>query len=154
IRPRRRAVDVLGGGGWRPFVRRDLDGDALAGLTMARAVHLPHAACTGQVFEGVLPDVRPARVAAHLDLYAPTSSAEPRPTSNRGVTRPRTGLFLPSDRRGRGANDAALAKECYATRVTTSRFAPKPPWLKVRAPGGPAYGNLKATFRALDLHTV
>ena len=35
-----------------------------------------------------------------------------------------------------------------------SRFAPKPPWLKVRAPGGETYGRLKETFRALDLHTV
>ncbi|MDB4937319.1 MAG: Lipoate synthase [Labilithrix sp.] len=35
-----------------------------------------------------------------------------------------------------------------------SRFAPKPPWLKVRAPGGETYGNLKKTFRELDLHTV
>jgi lipoic acid synthetase len=35
-----------------------------------------------------------------------------------------------------------------------SRFAPKPPWLKVRAPGGATYGHLKSTFRALDLHTV
>jgi lipoic acid synthetase len=34
------------------------------------------------------------------------------------------------------------------------RFAPKPPWLKVRAPGGEVYGRLKETFRALDLHTV
>lgn len=34
------------------------------------------------------------------------------------------------------------------------RFAPKPPWLKVRAPGGPRYADLKETFRALDLHTV
>jgi lipoyl synthase len=34
------------------------------------------------------------------------------------------------------------------------RFAPKPPWLKVRAPGGDRYGELKATFRSLDLHTV
>lgn len=36
----------------------------------------------------------------------------------------------------------------------TSRFAPKPPWLKVRAPGGETYTHLKETFRALDLHTV
>ncbi|MEZ4258184.1 MAG: lipoyl synthase [Polyangiaceae bacterium] len=36
----------------------------------------------------------------------------------------------------------------------TSRFAPKPAWLKVRAPGGPTYTHLKETFRALDLHTV
>ncbi|WP_394848727.1 lipoyl synthase [Pendulispora brunnea] len=34
------------------------------------------------------------------------------------------------------------------------RFAPKPPWLKVRAPGGESYGRLKETFRELDLHTV
>ena len=34
------------------------------------------------------------------------------------------------------------------------RFAPKPAWLKVRAPGGEAYNRLKATFRELDLHTV
>jgi lipoic acid synthetase len=35
-----------------------------------------------------------------------------------------------------------------------ARFSPKPPWLKVRAPGGKRYSELKATFRALDLHTV
>jgi lipoic acid synthetase len=35
-----------------------------------------------------------------------------------------------------------------------SRFAPKPPWLKVRAPGGERYTELKETFRRLDLHTV
>lgn len=35
-----------------------------------------------------------------------------------------------------------------------SRFAPKPSWLKVRAPGGETYTNLKATLRELDLHTV
>jgi lipoic acid synthetase len=32
--------------------------------------------------------------------------------------------------------------------------SPKPPWLKVRAPGGERYTELKATFRGLDLHTV
>jgi lipoic acid synthetase len=32
--------------------------------------------------------------------------------------------------------------------------SPKPPWLKVRAPGGERYTELKATFRKLDLHTV
>jgi lipoic acid synthetase len=32
--------------------------------------------------------------------------------------------------------------------------SPKPPWLKVRAPGGERYAALKATFRSLDLHTV
>jgi lipoic acid synthetase len=40
------------------------------------------------------------------------------------------------------------------TTPSPSRFAPKPPWLKVRAPGGETYGRLKETFRALDLHTV
>jgi lipoyl synthase len=35
-----------------------------------------------------------------------------------------------------------------------SRFAPKPSWLKVRAPGGERYTQLKETLRALDLHTV
>ena len=36
----------------------------------------------------------------------------------------------------------------------TSRFSPKPPWLKVRAPGGDTYHRLKQTFRELDLFTV
>ena len=31
---------------------------------------------------------------------------------------------------------------------------PKPPWLKVRAPGGETYASLKQTLRRLDLHTV
>jgi len=31
---------------------------------------------------------------------------------------------------------------------------PKPPWLKVRAPGGETYTFLKHTLRKLDLHTV
>jgi lipoic acid synthetase len=35
-----------------------------------------------------------------------------------------------------------------------ARYAPKPPWLKVRAPGGERYVELKETFRRLDLHTV
>ena len=34
------------------------------------------------------------------------------------------------------------------------RFAPKPAWLKVRAPGGEQYNKLRETFRELDLHTV
>lgn len=33
-------------------------------------------------------------------------------------------------------------------------LSPKPPWLKVRAPGGETYNGLKQTFRKLDLHTV
>ena len=36
----------------------------------------------------------------------------------------------------------------------SSRFAPKPAWLKVRAPGGERHNALKETFRSLDLHTV
>jgi lipoic acid synthetase len=38
--------------------------------------------------------------------------------------------------------------------VPPSRFAPKPPWLKVRAPGGERWAELRSTFRSLDLHTV
>jgi lipoyl synthase len=30
----------------------------------------------------------------------------------------------------------------------------KPPWLKVRAPGGASYARIKQTLRGLDLHTV
>jgi len=42
--------------------------------------------------------------------------------------------------------------------VSTSRslkiYDPKPPWLKVRAPGGENYTRLKQTLRELDLYTV
>ncbi len=38
--------------------------------------------------------------------------------------------------------------------MSIERFAPKPEWLKVRAPGGESYTHLKETFRELDLHTV
>jgi lipoic acid synthetase len=31
---------------------------------------------------------------------------------------------------------------------------PKPPWLKVRAPGGENYARIKQTLRSLDLNTV
>ncbi|HEY8088679.1 MAG TPA: lipoyl synthase [Polyangiaceae bacterium] len=41
-----------------------------------------------------------------------------------------------------------------STTAPPSRFAPKPAWLKVRAPGGERYTTLKETFRSLDLHTV
>lgn len=34
------------------------------------------------------------------------------------------------------------------------RFSPKPPWLKVRAPGGDTYHELKRTLRKHDLYTV
>src|SRR5258708_1280411 len=37
---------------------------------------------------------------------------------------------------------------------STGPFPPKPAWLKVRAPGGETYAQLKSTLRALDLHTV
>lgn len=40
------------------------------------------------------------------------------------------------------------------SKKSEERFAPKPAWLKVRAPGGDAYTELKATLRKLDLHTV
>ncbi|MCC6556324.1 MAG: lipoyl synthase [Polyangiaceae bacterium] len=35
-----------------------------------------------------------------------------------------------------------------------AHFSPKPEWLKVRAPGGDTYHQLKQTLRRLDLHTV
>lgn len=38
--------------------------------------------------------------------------------------------------------------------TSAPRFAPKPAWLKVRAPGGEQYNTLRETFRSLDLHTV
>jgi len=38
--------------------------------------------------------------------------------------------------------------------ASAGRFAPKPAWLKVRAPGGDRYHALKETLRSLDLHTV
>lgn len=38
--------------------------------------------------------------------------------------------------------------------MSESKFAPKPDWLRVRAPGGETYHHLKETLRALDLHTV
>ena len=38
--------------------------------------------------------------------------------------------------------------------VLEARRQPKPPWLKVRAPGSPGYLRLKGLMRALDLHTV
>jgi len=32
--------------------------------------------------------------------------------------------------------------------------SPKPPWLKVRAPGGPKYIRLKGLMREWNLHSV
>lgn len=52
--------------------------------------------------------------------------------------------------RDRPAQEAPKPQEAHKP----PGFAPKPPWLKVRAPGGDTYHNLKKTFRELDLHTV
>ena len=38
--------------------------------------------------------------------------------------------------------------------VTAQPRVPKPEWLKVRAPGSPAYSRLKGIMRELNLHTV
>ena len=38
--------------------------------------------------------------------------------------------------------------------TVTGPRAPKPDWLKVRAPGSPGYLRLKSLMRDLDLHTV
>ncbi len=38
--------------------------------------------------------------------------------------------------------------------IRLGRREPKPPWLKVKAPGGERYGELRRTFRQLDLNTV
>jgi lipoic acid synthetase len=38
--------------------------------------------------------------------------------------------------------------------MSEPRYAPKPEWLKVRAPGGETFHSLKETLRKLDLHTV
>jgi lipoyl synthase len=38
--------------------------------------------------------------------------------------------------------------------VPSAARPPKPPWLKVRAPGSPGYLRLKGLMRELDLHTV
>ena len=56
-------------------------------------------------------------------------------------------------------DDRAAGRYVLSVSVSSSpppppRFAPKPPWLKVRAPGGASYVHLKETLRALDLHTV
>jgi len=41
-----------------------------------------------------------------------------------------------------------------AGRAIVPRVTPKPPWLRVRAPGGDRYHELKKTFRELGLFTV
>ncbi len=59
---------------------------------------------------------------------------------------------------GRSLNTTVFAKPVNdaspPSPPSPSRFAPKPAWLKVRAPGGETYNQLKGTFRQLDLHTV
>jgi lipoyl synthase len=47
-----------------------------------------------------------------------------------------------------------LRKRPEGGELEKERYAPKPSWLKVRAPGGETYTELKATLRKLDLHTV
>jgi lipoic acid synthetase len=44
--------------------------------------------------------------------------------------------------------------ETPAAKPSQPKREPKPPWLKVRAPGGETYTFLKHTLRRLDLHTV
>jgi lipoic acid synthetase len=43
---------------------------------------------------------------------------------------------------------------CSSTGAAPRRFERKPPWLKVRAPGGESYVRLKGVMRDLELHTV
>lgn len=54
--------------------------------------------------------------------------------------------------RKKGEGDAEATEPSAA--APAGRFAPKPAWLKVRAPGGETYTQLKSTLRKLDLHTV
>jgi lipoic acid synthetase len=44
--------------------------------------------------------------------------------------------------------------ECGPASPVPRRFERKPPWLKVRAPGGASYVRLKGVMRELELHTV
>lgn len=48
----------------------------------------------------------------------------------------------------------APALPAGAPRVATTGRAPKPPWLRVRAPGGEQYAHLKQVLRERGLHTV
>jgi lipoic acid synthetase len=47
-----------------------------------------------------------------------------------------------------------LPNVALAPKTADPARGPKPPWLKVRAPGGEAYARLKQTLRKLDLYTV
>lgn len=68
-------------------------------------------------------------------------------------TRSRSSLTAPTSlRQPQRVCRSALTAPHSSTTVNHS--APKPPWLKVRAPGGEVYQGLKTTLRKLDLHTV
>ncbi len=54
---------------------------------------------------------------------------------------------------GRPAASAPVAPDIAAAVVTSGR-RPKPPWLRVRAPGGENYTHLKQVLRERGLHTV
>ena len=84
------------------------------------------------------------RVAADSISPAPLISASPRlPVA-----------LKPFPRRPFDADAARRYVNPVSSSPQSPRFAPKPAWLKVRAPGGETYGQLKQTFRDLDLHTV
>ena len=87
------------------------------------------------------------------------------PTTRRSTSRRRASIRAIFTERGEVApRPRALAPwrsrhvppGCDATSAgpPSSASPPKPPWLKVRAPGGETYTDLKETFRSLDLHTV
>jgi lipoic acid synthetase len=54
---------------------------------------------------------------------------------------------------GRLGADAVAAPDITTARVTSGR-RPKPPWLRVRAPGGDKYAHLKRVLRKRGLYTV
>ena len=54
---------------------------------------------------------------------------------------------------GRPGADAPAAPDIAAAVVTSGR-RPKPPWLRVRAPGGENYAHLKRVLRERGLYTV
>ena len=49
---------------------------------------------------------------------------------------------------------SAMAPELIQIDLAPKKVAPKPEWLKARAPGGETYHNLKKLARSLNLHTV
>ena len=64
------------------------------------------------------------------------------PITHCSYNTPVTGIAPLQFIRGRRVREDAIARE------------PKPPWLKVRAPGSPNYLRLKEVMRGLKLHTV